>query len=395
MIPIQNIVNGEDDYEDKWFDMVKPTNATTNSSLAKITEPKVRLGFTYREGSRPTISIKDFEILAVIGRGAFGKVFQVRKKDSGKIYAMKTMRKRDIIEKGIVDYSRAELKVLQSARHPFLNGLIFSFHNEDKVFLVTEYLNGGDLFFHLNEQGRFSDEQTRFYTAELILALEYLHQQNIVYRDLKPENILLSRKGHVVLTDFGFAKRGVATGAETYTICGTPDYMAPEMLLRQGYSLAVDWWCLGVLVYEMLTGEHPFTGATNQEMYRKIVTIDPVWPRYLSPEGLDLVKKLMCRDPAQRLGANGAAEVKAHPFFKDVDWERLFNRQVKPPFKPRVKSDKDVANMDPLMASEATDLTPPEENAIGKSAEDHFEGFEFVDPEYVRTDIERQLTSKK
>jgi serine/threonine protein kinase len=391
VVPIQNCINGVDEYADKWFDLQLPTNL---SGAQRLTEPKVRLGFAYTKGGKPTISLRDFEILAVVGRGAFGKVYQVRKKDSGKIYAMKTMVKQDIVDKGIMEYSRAELKVLQQVRHPFMNGLIFSFHSEDKVFLVTEYLSGGDLFFHLNEQGRFSQEQTTFYMAELVLAFEHLHGLNIVYRDLKPENILLDRKGHVCLTDFGFAKKDISSDSTTYTICGTPDYMAPEMLLKKGYTLAVDWWCLGVLCYEMLTGEHPFTGNTNQEMYRKIVSQDPAFPAYLSAEALDLVRGLMRRDPDTRLGTHGgAAEVKAHPFFASIDWEKLYNRLLKPPFRPKVKGDEDVANMDPLCLRErpselGTELTRGD---LEELEGDGFEGFEYVDNDWLRNELMDKL----
>eukprot|EP00163_Fabomonas_tropica_P010338 TRINITY_DN2044_c1_g1_i2.p1 TRINITY_DN2044_c1_g1~~TRINITY_DN2044_c1_g1_i2.p1 ORF type:complete len:272 (-),score=64.33 TRINITY_DN2044_c1_g1_i2:108-923(-) len=267
---------------------------------------------------------------------------QVKLKSSGQVYAMKLMKKRHILEKGIVKYSFIERNTLQKMQHPFLNQLVYSFQTDEHVVLVTNYLNGGDLFFHLNQQGVFSEETARFYAAELVLAFEYLHDRTIVYRDLKPENVLLDKKGHVCLTDFGFCKEEVVSDSATMTICGTPNYMAPEMLLKKGYGNAIDWWSLGVLIYEMLTGGHPFAADNHMKTYQLIVKEEPFIPPYLSKNIQDLLSKLLTKDPTQRLGYNGADEIKSHPWFSGLKWDAIFNKQIKPPLNPKVKGDQDT-----------------------------------------------------
>jgi len=211
---------------------------------------EVRVQLYYRPTQHPeAVSAKDFDLLKVVGKGSFGKVLQVRKKDTGRIYAMKILQKKDIVERQEVAHTLSERNVLIQASSPFLVGLKFSFQTPDKLYLVLDYMNGGELFYQLQKETAFSEVRAKFYTAELVLALEHLHKYNIVYRDLKPENILLDGNGHIALTDFGLCKENVAFDETTNTFCGTAEYLAPEVLTGQGYGKPVDWWSLGILLY--------------------------------------------------------------------------------------------------------------------------------------------------
>ncbi|EIW67606.1 protein kinase Sch9 [Tremella mesenterica DSM 1558] len=293
----------------------------------------------------------DFEFLKLIGRGTFGRVFQVRKKDTRRIYAMKVLSKKEIVAKKEVAHTIGERKILQrSLECPFLVGLKFSFQTELDLFFVTDYKCGGELFWHLQREGRFSEERARFYIAELVLALEHLHNYNIVYRDLKPENILLDATGHVALCDFGLSKPDLTEDQLTNTFCGTTEYLAPEVLLdEKGYGKAVDFWSLGVLLFEMCCGWSPFYAEQTQEMYRLICYGKIRFPKHvIGDDGKQFVKGLLNRNPQNRLGAKrGAAELKDHPFFSSINWDLLYRRQITPPFKPIVDSDESVANFDP------------------------------------------------
>lgn len=293
----------------------------------------------------------DFEFLKLIGRGTFGRVFQVRKRDTKRIYAMKVLSKKEIIAKKEVAHTIGERKILQrSLECPFLVGLKFSFQTEKELYFVTDYKSGGELFWHLQKEGRFSEDRARFYIAELVLALEHLHKYNIVYRDLKPENILLDATGHIALCDFGLSKPDLANDQLTNTFCGTTEYLAPEVLLdEKGYGKHVDFWSLGVLLFEMCCGWSPFYAEQTQEMYRLICYGKIRFPKHvIGDDGKQFVKGLLNRNPQNRLGAKrGAAELKEHPFFQNIDWDLLYKKQITPPFKPIVDSDESVANFDP------------------------------------------------
>lgn len=293
----------------------------------------------------------DFEFLKLIGRGTFGRVFQVRKKDTRRIYAMKVLSKKEIVAKKEVAHTIGERKILQrSLECPFLVGLKFSFQTEKELYFVTDYKCGGELFWHLQKEGRFSEDRARFYIAELVLALEHLHKYNIVYRDLKPENILLDATGHVALCDFGLSKPDLSNDQLTNTFCGTTEYLAPEVLLdEKGYGKQVDFWSLGVLLFEMCCGWSPFYAEHTQEMYRLICYGKIRFPKHvIGDDGKQFVKGLLNRNPQNRLGArHGTAELKEHPFFSSINWDLLYRKQITPPFKPIVDSDESVANFDP------------------------------------------------
>ncbi|KAG9036475.1 hypothetical protein FRB95_008773 [Tulasnella sp. JGI-2019a] len=313
---------------------------------------EIRIQVTYEQfKTARKLGPRDFEFLKLIGRGTFGRVFQVRKKDTRRIYAMKILSKKEIIAKKEVAHTIGERKILQtSLESPFLVGLKFSFQTASELFLVTDFKSGGELFWHLQKETRFTEERARFYIAELVLALEHLHKYNIVYRDLKPENILLDATGHVALCDFGLSKPDLKANELTNTFCGTTEYLAPEVLLDDsGYSKLVDFWSLGVLLFEMCCGWSPFYAEDTQTMYRNICFGKIRFPKgVIGEDGKQFVKGLLNRNAQHRLGAlRDAEELKEHSFFATIDWKALALKQVTPPFKPSVDSDESTANFDP------------------------------------------------
>ena len=231
--------------------------------------------------------------MRVVGKGSFGKVMQVRMKKTGKIYAMKMLSKQHIVENNEIEHTMSERAILEKIHHPFLVNLNYSFQTEDKLYFILDFVNGGELFYHLQKEKRFSFERARFYAAEILLGLEALHNAGIIYRDLKPENLLLNSDGHICITDFGLSKQGLNTpNDKTDTFCGTPEYLAPEILLGQGYGKGVDWWSFGSLLYEMLTGLPPFYSQDVQEMYRKIINDKLSFPSYVNEVSQDLIARV-------------------------------------------------------------------------------------------------------
>ncbi|KAH7105621.1 Pkinase-domain-containing protein [Auriculariales sp. MPI-PUGE-AT-0066] len=322
----------------------------------EVVTGELRVQITYEQHkTRKSITPRDFHFLKLIGRGTFGRVFQVRKKDTKRIYAMKVLSKKEIVAKKEVAHTIGERKILQrSLDSPFLVGLKFSFQTETELYLVTDFKSGGELFWHLQREQRFTEDRARFYIAELVLALEHLHKHNIVYRDLKPENILLDATGHVALCDFGLSKPDLPSDQLTNTFCGTTEYLAPEVLLDdQGYSKIVDFWSLGVLLFEMCCGWSPFYAEDTQQMYKNICFGRIRFPRgVIGEDGKQFVKGLLNRNPKHRLGAiRDADELKEHAFFSGIDWKALALKQVPPPFKPDVESDESTANFDPEFTS--------------------------------------------
>lgn len=285
------------------------------------------------------VSVDDFDLLKVLGKGSFGKVMMVRKKDTQKIYALKTLRKAALVKRNQLMHTKTERSILQSIKHPFLTSLTYAFQTPDKLYLVMDYCGGGELFFWLKKDRRFSQNKARLFAAEIILALQELHSHDIIYRDLKPENILLDLEGHIKLTDFGLSKEAVSGAGSvggTKTFCGTPEYLAPEILENKGHGKAVDWWSLGTLIYEMLTGLPPFYDQNMQRMYDKILNAPLRFPSFMSAEAKDLLTGLLTRKVSDRLGSGptDAEEIKAHPFFRGIDWEAVMRKEVVPEFKP-------------------------------------------------------------
>ncbi|PWN29472.1 putative Serine/threonine-protein kinase gad8 [Jaminaea rosea] len=344
---------------------------------------QVHVEVSYRT-QQASLDMEAFELLKVIGKGSFGKVMQVRKKDTSRIYALKTIRKAHIVSRSEVTHTLAERTVLAQVNNPFIVPLKFSFQSPDKLYLVLAFINGGELFHHLQREGRFNEERSRFYAAELLCALEHLHGFNVIYRDLKPENILLDYTGHIALCDFGLCKLNMGDQEKTNTFCGTPEYLAPELLLGHGYTRAVDWWTLGVLLYEMLSGLPPFYSEDVNEMYRKILQ-DPLrFGEEISPDARSLLTLLLNRDPKQRLGSGvgGAQDIKRHPFFaKHVDWRKLLAKKVQPPFKPAVASAIDTSNFDPEFTGETpVDSVVDDSHMLSATVQEQFVGFSYNAP---------------
>uniref|UniRef100_A0A8C9ZMB8 Ribosomal protein S6 kinase n=1 Tax=Sander lucioperca TaxID=283035 RepID=A0A8C9ZMB8_SANLU len=338
-------------------------------------------------GHTERVGMENFELLKVLGTGAYGKVFLVRKNtghDVGQLYAMKVLKKAAIVQKAkTTEHTRTERQVLEHIRQsPFLVTLHYAFQTQSKLHLILDYVSGGEMFTHLYQRDHFPEEAVRIYIGEIILALEHLHKLGIVYRDIKLENILLDSEGHVVLTDFGLSKEFLEEEKErTYSFCGTIEYMAPEIIRgKSGHGKSVDWWSLGILMFELLTGASPFTleGERNSqsEVSKRILRCDPPFPSMIGPTAQDLLKKLLVKDPHKRLGSGprGSEDIKAHTFFKGLNWADLAQKKVSSPFKPELKSELDVGNfaeeftgMDPVYSPAST---PPSTDRLFQ--ESHF-----------------------
>ncbi|VVC25114.1 Hypothetical protein CINCED_3A000623 [Cinara cedri] len=338
-------------------------------------------------------SIADFELIRVIGRGSYAKVLMVELKKTKCIYAMKVIKKALVTDDEDIDWVQTEKHVFETAsNHPFLVGLHSCFQTASRLFFVIEFVRGGDLMFHMQRQRRLPEEHARFYSAEISLALNFLHTKGIIYRDLKLDNVLLDHEGHIKLTDYGMCKEGIRSGETTCTFCGTPNYIAPEILRGEDYGFSVDWWALGVLLYEMLAGRSPFdiAGASenpdqNTEDYLFQVILEKTIriPRSLSVKAASVLKGFLNKNPIERLGCNresGFYDIITHPFFKSIDWEMLEQKQVSPPYKPRLDSDRDLANFPPEFTDEPVHLTPDDLRVIEKIDQSEFEGFEYVNP---------------
>lgn len=324
------------------------------------------------------ISLRDFEVIKTLGKGSFGKVLLAKSNIDHLYYAMKVLKKKMLEQKKQINHTRTEREILEKIKHPFIVRLFFAFQTAEKLYLITEFIPGGEIFYHLRRAGCFNEERTKFYICEIVLALEYLHRKNIIYRDLKPENVLLSKDGHIKLTDFGLSKilstnfepnnemnsssknlgiiNKYTSGAQfshdsepsrAYTICGTPEYLAPEILLGKGYNKSIDWWSLGALMYEMLVGHSPFKENKHKldiKTYYKV--IEP--HKNISKNALDLIKKLLNTDSSQRLGSSekDAEEIKSHPFFAGVNWRGVIEGSIRSPFIPLLRHSEDLSNFD-------------------------------------------------
>jgi len=339
---------------------------------------KIQIGVSYQPGYGQSLTIDDFELITVIGKGSFGKVLQVRKRDTSRIYALKTIRKMHIVHRKEITHTLAERLVLAQVNNPFIVPLKFSFQSEQKLYLVLAFVNGGELFHHLQREQRFNEERSRFYSAELLLALEHLHELDVVYRDLKPENILLDYTGHIALCDFGLCKLNMKENEKTNTFCGTPEYLAPEILSGDGYGKTIDWWTLGVLLYEMLAGLPPFYDEVTDDMYKKILNDPLVFGPEFGSEACSILTSLLTRDPSRRLGVRGAEEIKKHPFFeRHIDFKKLLAKKIHPPFKPSVASPVDVSNFDTVFTEEDPIDSFVEDSNLSKTVQDQFSGFSY------------------
>ncbi|ETE72915.1 Ribosomal protein S6 kinase beta-2, partial [Ophiophagus hannah] len=389
-----------------------------------------------------------FELLRVLGKGGYGKVFQVRKvqgTNSGKIFAMKVLKKAKIAcNAKDTAHTKAERNILEAIKHPFIVDLIYAFQTGGKLYLILECLSGmeknlhgketiavdlaknlgphsscsvvdfrgGELFMQLEREGIFLEDtawpllcSASFYLSEITLALGHLHFNGIIYRDLKPENIMLNSQGHIKLTDFGLCKESIHDGAVTHTFCGTIEYMAPEILMRSGHNRAVDWWSLGTLMYDMLTGSAslacaafggrgeviedavpPFTAENRKKTIDKILKGKLMFPPYLTSDARDLLRKFLKRNPNQRIGGGpgDAGDVQKHPFFRHINWDDLLARRVDPPFRPSLQSEDDVSQFDTRFTRQ-TPVDSPDDGSLSESANQAFLGFTYVAPSVLES----------
>ncbi|ORX76083.1 Pkinase-domain-containing protein [Anaeromyces robustus] len=310
---------------------ISTINSTPSVPPSKIEKKKFKLD--------------DFVIMQTLGTGSFGRVHLVKHKETGKFYAMKVLVKRQIIESKQVEHTINEKKILETLDHPYMVNLIGSFKDNRNLYIVLEYVCGGELFSYLRQCKRLPNHVARFYAAEVVLAFEHLHSKDIIYRDLKPENLLIDKNGNIKITDFGFAKY---VPDVTWTLCGTPDYLAPEIIQSKGYGKAVDWYALGVLIYEMLAGFPPFYDEDQMRLYERILEGRLRWPSYFDPAAKDLIKRLLSPDLTKRYGnlKSGSADIKKHKWFSEIDWKKLAEVKVKAPYIPPFTSEGDASNFD-------------------------------------------------
>ncbi|TPX47991.1 hypothetical protein SeMB42_g03136, partial [Synchytrium endobioticum] len=294
---------------------------------------------------RRRYKLSSLQVLNTLGTGSFGRVHLVLDVAAKEYRALKVMKKTEVVRLKQVEHTINEKTILEQLRHPFLVNLFGVFQDSQNLYLVLEYVQGGELFTYLRKSGRFPTAVGRFYCAQVVLAFEFLHERNIIYRDLKPENLLIDSKGNIKITDFGFAKY---VPDVTWTLCGTPDYLAPEIIQAKGYGKAVDWWALGVLLYEMLAGHPPFYDEDHFKLYEKILAGKLRFPGHFDPDAKDLVRKLLTADLTRRFGnlRGGAADIKAHKFFYGVDWKALVEGRIHPPFIPKSAGPSDTSNFD-------------------------------------------------
>uniref|UniRef100_A0A8C9Q5J5 protein kinase C n=1 Tax=Spermophilus dauricus TaxID=99837 RepID=A0A8C9Q5J5_SPEDA len=320
---------------------VIPYNPSSHESLDQVGEEKEAMNTRESGKASSSLGVQDFDLLRVIGRGS--------------IYAMKVVKKELVNDDEDIDWVQTEKHVFeQASNRPFLVGLHSCFQTESRLFFVIEYVNGGDLMFHMQQQRKLPEEHARFYSAEISLALNYLHERGIIYRDLKLDNVLLDSEGHIKLTDYGMCKEGLRPGDTTSTFCGTPNYIAPEILRGEDYGFSVDWWALGVLMFEMMAGRSPFdiVGSsdnpdqnTEDYLFQVILEKQIRIPRSLSVKAASVLKSFLNKDPKERLGCHpqtGFADIQGHPFFRNVDWDMMEQKQVVPPFKPNISGDSDA-----------------------------------------------------
>ncbi|XP_048841469.1 protein kinase C eta type-like [Brienomyrus brachyistius] len=337
------------------------------------------------EHMRKRLGLADFTFLQVLGKGSFGKVMLARLEKTGEVFAVKVLKKDVILQDDDVECTMTEKRILSLAHsHPYLTQLYCCFQTPERLFFVMEFVNGGDLMFHIQKVRKFDEWRARFYAAEITSALMFLHINGIIYRDLKLDNVLLDKDGHCKLADFGMCKEEIFEGESTRTFCGTPDYIAPEILQEMSYGPSVDWWALGVLLYEMLLGYAPFDAENEDSLFEAILTEEITYEKWLSIEAEDILKALLTKNPDHRLGSvsasGGESAITRHAFFRSIDWELLNRRELEPPFKPRIKATEDVSNFDPDFTQEEASLTPIEEPVITSISQDVFRNFSYTSP---------------
>ncbi|XP_070557525.1 protein kinase C delta type-like [Ptychodera flava] len=364
-------------YEPMWEAVAPPLPTRTTSLMGKGPAPPPPQPQDVRRYCE-----KDFHFLKVLGKGSFGKVLLAELKGTDKYYAIKTLKKDVVLEDDDIECTMIERRVLALAwQHPFLAHLFCTFQTKEHLYFVMEYLNGGDLMFHIQHSGRFDEKRARFYGAEIVCGLQFLHRRGIIYRDLKLDNVLLDKDGHIKIADFGMCKENIVGEKKASTFCGTPDYIAPEILRGLKYNASVDWWSFGVLLYEMLIGQSPFHGEDEDALFESICNDTPVYPRWLPKDAASCLSLLFDPNPSNRLGVR--SDIRQHQFFRSIDWDKLERREINPPFKPKLKSGKDASNFDPEFTMEKVALTPTDKRLLDSINQIQFKGFSFTNPQMM------------
>lgn len=312
---------------------------------AFLAEAKEDFERKWEEPAQNTASLDTFDRIKTLGTGSFGRVMLVQHKATKEYHAMKILDKQKIVKLKQVEHTLNEKKILQSTSFPFIVHLDYSFKDNSNLYMILEFVTGGEMFSHLRQAGKFTESHSRFYAGQIALVLEYLHHMDVMYRDLKPENLLIDIQGYIKVTDFGFAKK---VKGRTWTLCGTPEYLAPEIILSKGYNKAVDWWALGVLIYEMAAGYPPFFADQPIQIYEKIVSGKVRFPSHFTTDLKDILKNLLQVDITNRFGnlKNGANDVKNHKWFAAIDWIALYQKKVDAPFIPKCKGPGDGSNFE-------------------------------------------------
>ena len=371
---IEELINSDNEPKYKSPQINNTNNTTTNDTSTLDDFQNAILKLSYN----------DFELLKLLGRGSFGEVLLVRLKANKKLYAMKVLDKKMLKQRKQQIHTKTERDLMVKINCPFIVNIKSAFQDETKLYIVSEFLQGGDLFFHLHEKRYtvFPEIKARFYIMELVIALDFLHQNNMIYRALKPENILLDSQGHVKLTDFGLSKIFENEDDKAYTVCGTPQYLAPEILLRKGYDKAVDWWSLGCVLYEMLYGRLPFKFKKGQKISLNIYKEEIAFDKKISEEAKDLIINLLIFDPKSRLGSgvDGGEKIKNHNFFKGVNWKDVWDRKLEPPFVPNLKSDQDLKYFDSSFTDESVGSLLGKNSLKERGFSNEYSGFSYLAP---------------
>ena len=370
--------------------LIPDTNTNPQSSRNSIEYGDFPTFRTSIGGDNTPATLEDFKHLKVLGRGSFGKVILVKNENNNKLYAMKILDKKFIVKKNQVSHTQTERALLEKLKHPFIVRLNYAFQDSKRLYFLTEFLQGGELFFHLRRNSGYKEKAVRFYMCQILLALEYMHNNNYIYRDLKPENILIDKEGNIKLTDFGLSKILPEEEKTTYTMCGTAEYLAPEILFGKGYDKTCDWFSFGVVLFEMFCGYHPFK-SKGQKIDPKIYLRKTYIPDKVPKTHRDLIEKLFVSNPKKRLGYNGADEVKNHPFFKGIDFDKVLKKEYKPPFIPKLKDDTDLRYFD----ENFTQLNVENEKAEEKHDEEDKDEFNFEGFSYQQKDESLTLDVKK